>query len=168
MAARPSTSKRASTATSADVAGPTSCQIHPSAVVSDKTQITGKHSVEIGEGSVLHPYARIRADGGKVVIGKGCTVWENAEVGTTADESGHDVEIGDGVSIETGAVVEAKSIGRGSIVGIGAKVGRGARIGQVGEWQVSRSCARTLTYSSNARSHLSWKSEAAMSLQTSL
>ncbi|TKA23432.1 hypothetical protein B0A54_17817, partial [Friedmanniomyces endolithicus] len=42
------------------------CTIHPSAIIADKAQITGSHTVEIGENAVIHPWARIRAEGGKV------------------------------------------------------------------------------------------------------
>ncbi|KAK5131647.1 hypothetical protein LTR08_000774 [Meristemomyces frigidus] len=106
----------------------TPCQIHPSAIIADKAQITGDYTVEIGENAVIHPYAKIRADGGRVVIGKNSMVYERAVIGV-AEGAGQDVVVGDGVNIETGAVVEAKIVGDGSIVDVHAVVARGAVLG---------------------------------------
>ncbi|KAK0300199.1 hypothetical protein LTR54_008894 [Friedmanniomyces endolithicus] len=99
----------------------------PKPIIADKAQITGSHTVEIGENAVIHPWARIRAEGGKVVIGKNSMVYEGATVGTV---DGEDVLIGDSVNIETGAVVEARSVGDGSTVEVNAVVGKGAVLGK--------------------------------------
>ncbi|KAK5113814.1 hypothetical protein LTR62_003198 [Meristemomyces frigidus] len=105
------------------------CAIHSSAIIADKAQITGTHPVTIGQNTVLHPYARIRAEGGAVTIGRNCVVCEGAIVGT-ASENGFDVVIEDYVTIETGAAVEAKTVGYGCEIGVKAVVGREAMIGQ--------------------------------------
>ncbi|TKA38341.1 hypothetical protein B0A54_10632 [Friedmanniomyces endolithicus] len=103
------------------------CNIYPSAIIADKAQITGSHAVEIGENAVIHPWAKIRAEGGKVVIGQNSMVYEGATVGTV---DGGDVLIGDYVNIETGAVVEARSVGDGTTVEVNAVVGKGAVLGK--------------------------------------
>ncbi|TKA65428.1 hypothetical protein B0A55_09383 [Friedmanniomyces simplex] len=103
------------------------CTLHSSAIIADKAQITGSHAVEIGENAVIHPWARIRAEGGRVVIGKNSMVYEGATIGTT---DGGDVIIGDYVNIETGAIVEAISVGDGTTVEVNAVVGKGAVVGQ--------------------------------------
>ncbi|KAK5703657.1 hypothetical protein LTR17_021933 [Elasticomyces elasticus] len=103
------------------------CTIHSTAIVSEKAQFTGSHAVNIGEGAVIHPHARIRAEGGNVTIGKHSMLYERALVGTV---DGEDVTIGDYVNIETGAVVEAKSVGDGTTVEVNAVVGKGAVLGR--------------------------------------
>ncbi|KAK3676046.1 hypothetical protein LTR78_004238 [Recurvomyces mirabilis] len=109
------------------------CKIYSTAIISEKAQVTGTYPVTIGENVVLHPYARIRAEGGSVSIGKGSIVYENAVVGTSKSDGdgGGDVEVGEFVTIETGAVVEAKSVGMGTEVGVKVLIGRGV---VVGEW----------------------------------
>jgi dynactin-6 len=130
MSSRPAgATKRVSTATPADLAPKPPCTIHTSAVVSEKAQITGSHPVEIGENTVIHPYAKIRSDRGSVKIGRNCTVCEKAVVGI-ADGEGT-VVIGDGVNIETGALVEAAIIGDGTSIEVRAIVGRASVLGKV-------------------------------------
>lgn len=106
------------------------CTIHPSAIIADKAQITGSHQVAIGESAVIHPYARIRAEGGRVTIGKNTVVYERAVVGTAEGVGGGDVSIGDYVNIESGALVEAKSVGDGSTVEVNAMIREGAVLGE--------------------------------------
>ena len=106
------------------------CTINLSATIADKAQLTGSHPVEIGENVVIHPYARIRAEGGKVVIGKNSVIYERAIVGTAEGAGGGDVVIGDYVNIETGATVEAKSVGDGTTVEVSAVVKKGAVLGK--------------------------------------
>ncbi|QIW99461.1 hypothetical protein AMS68_004979 [Peltaster fructicola] len=105
------------------------CKIHATATISDRAIITGTHQVEIGENSVLHPYAKIRAEGGRVIIGAYCTIAEAAVVGTSEEHEG-DVVINDYVVIDSGAQVEAASVGYSSEVGIQAVVGHEAIIGK--------------------------------------
>lgn len=130
MASRPAApTKRVSTATPADLAPKPPCTIHSLAVISEKAQITGSHPVEIGENTVIHPYAKIRSDRGSVKIGKNCTVCEKAVIGITGGEG--TVVIGDGVNIETGAQVEAAVVGDGTTIEVRAIVGNGAVLGKV-------------------------------------
>lgn len=89
--------------------------------------------MEIGENVILHPYARIRADHGKVSIGKNSMVYENATIGLSDSDTEGDcrgVAIGDGVNIETGAAVEARSVGEGTTIEVNATVGKGAMVGR--------------------------------------
>ncbi|KAF2770583.1 trimeric LpxA-like protein [Teratosphaeria nubilosa] len=108
------------------------CQIHPSAVIAEKAVLVGTHQVTIGPNTILHPYAKISAENGPVVIGANSMIYENAIVGTSPDTSKSEqaVIIGDYVNIESGVVVEAKSIGDGSVVDVNAVVGRGAVLGR--------------------------------------
>ena len=69
MASRPPTTKRSTvTPYTLPVERPP-CTIDPTAVVADKATIIGTYPVEIAEHAVIHPYARIRAEGGRVTIG---------------------------------------------------------------------------------------------------
>lgn len=126
MTTKPAALKRTSTPISKPP-----CTIHPSAIIADKAQITGTYPVEIGEGVVLHPYARIRAEGGRVIIGKLSMVYERAVVGCEAAGGGGEVVVGECVNIETSVVVEAQRVGDGTVVEVNALVGKGA---VVGEW----------------------------------
>ena len=132
MASRPAApTKRVSTATPADLAPKPPCTIHSLAVISEKAQITGSHPVEIGENTVIHPYAKIRSDRGSVKIGKNCTICEKVVIGIAAGDGERSVVIGDGVNIETGAQVEAAAIGDGTSIEVRAIVGKGAVLGKV-------------------------------------
>ncbi|KAI5356876.1 Putative trimeric LpxA-like superfamily, dynactin subunit 6 [Septoria linicola] len=130
MASRPAnTSKRTSAAmTSEPVAKPPPCKIHSLAVVSDKAQITGSHTVELCDNSVLHPHCKIKADHGIVYVGRSTIICEATIIGVTEGEG--NVIIGDGVLIEAGATIEAKSIGDGTVIEAKAKIGKGAMIGK--------------------------------------
>jgi dynactin 6 len=127
MTSRP-TSKRPTSTPATPVARPP-CHIHAAAIIADKAQISGTHAVEVGENTILHPYAKIRSEHGRVVIGKLSMVYETGVVGV-ADGPDQDVIIGNEVNIETGAVVEAKSVGDGTTIEVNAVVGKGAVIGR--------------------------------------
>ncbi|CAK1364697.1 hypothetical protein CB0940_08354 [Cercospora beticola] len=129
MAARPAPSaKRTSAAVPAELFTRPPCKIHPSAVVSEKAQITGTHTVELCEDSVLHPHSKIKAERGIVYIGKRTIICGATTVGVLEGEG--NVIVGDEVTIEAGAVVEAKSVGDGTVIEAKAKIGRGAVIGK--------------------------------------
>ena len=127
MAARPPTVKR--TTTTAIPAAHPPCTIHPTAVVAEKVLIFGTFPVHISEHAVLHPYCRIRAEGGSVTIGPYCTVAEAAVVGTPLNTAG-DVLLDSWVSVETGADVQAKHVGEVTEVGIKTNIGAGATVGR--------------------------------------
>lgn len=78
---------------------------------------------------MLHPYCRIRAEGGSVTIGPYCTVAENAVVGSPLNQAG-DVLLDSWVSVETSADVQAKHVGEVTEVGIRATLGLGATVGK--------------------------------------
>ncbi|KAM3416709.1 hypothetical protein BST61_g8300 [Cercospora zeina] len=129
MATRPAPSaKRTSAAVPAEVFTRPPCKIHPSAVISEKAQITGTHTVELCEDSVLHPHSKIRAEHGIVYIGKRTIICGATTVGVIEGEG--NVIVGDGVTIEAGAMVEAKSVGDGTVIEAKAKIGKGAVIGK--------------------------------------
>lgn len=128
MTSKPAAPRRAPSTSAAQLVK-TPCQIHPSAIIADKAQITGTYTVEIGENAVIHPYVRIRAENGRVVIGQSSMIYERAVIGLVEGET-QDVVIGDGVNIETGATVQAKNIGDGTTVEVNAVVGAGAVLGR--------------------------------------
>jgi carbonic anhydrase/acetyltransferase-like protein (isoleucine patch superfamily) len=97
-------------------------KIASSAFVSEAAYIVG--DVEIGENSNIWPGAVIRADFGKITIGKNTSIEDNCVIhGAT------DVAIGDNAIIGHGAVVHCRSIGSNVLVGNNATLLNGAEIG---------------------------------------
>jgi carbonic anhydrase/acetyltransferase-like protein (isoleucine patch superfamily) len=101
-------------------------KIHPTAYVNEAAYIVG--DVEIGEHSSIWPGAVIRADTGKVVIGKYTAVEDGVIVHSGKPGEG-DTYIGDYCNIAHGAVVHCKSIGNNVMIGINATILHNAEIG---------------------------------------
>ena len=97
-------------------------KVHPSAFVSEAAYVIG--DVEIGEGSSIWPGAVVRADMGKIAIGRFTCVQDNSVVHGDAD-----VVIGDRVVIGHRALCHAKSVGDRVLIGNGATVNDGVTIG---------------------------------------
>ena len=129
MASRPPTTKRSTvTPYTLPVERPP-CTIDPTAVVADKATIIGTYPVEIAEHAVIHPYARIRAEGGRVTIGPYCVIAETAVVGLPEGQRG-DVVLDRHVSVESGAEVLARRVGEVTEVGVLARVEADATVGR--------------------------------------
>jgi dynactin-6 len=130
MASRPPVTKRSTTTTTSSAlpAARPPCNIDPTAVVADKAQITGSFPVTIGSHAVIHPYARIRAEGGSVTIGAFCIIAEGAIIGFPEGQAG-DVVLDRHVSVESGAEVLAKRVGEVTEVGVHSRIGAGATVG---------------------------------------
>ena len=124
-------------------------KIHPTAFIAPNATVVG--DVEIGEGSSVWFGAVIRADTGKIRIGKFCSVQDNCVLHAETEEKGgetrhYDVLIGDYVTVGHGAVVHGCKVedrcviganssvfneavvGEGSTVGTGAVVPHGMKI----------------------------------------
>ena len=97
-------------------------KIASSAFVSEAAYIVG--DVEIGENSNIWPGAVIRADFGKITIGKNTSIEDNCVV-----HGGTDVIIGDNTIIGHGAVVHCHRIGSNVLVGNNVSLLDGAEIG---------------------------------------
>ena len=97
--------------------------IHPSAFVSEFAYVIG--DVEIGEGSSVWPGTVIRADAGKISIGKNTCIQDNSVVHGDAD-----VVIGDNVVIGHRVMCHAGVVGNRVLIGNGAVVNDGAEIGE--------------------------------------
>ncbi|MDA1348930.1 MAG: gamma carbonic anhydrase family protein [Chloroflexi bacterium] len=98
-------------------------KVHPTAFVSEFAYVVG--DVEIGEGSSIWPGTVVRADSGKITIGKNTCVQDNSVV-----HGDDDVVIGDHVVIGHRAVCHAKTVGDRVLVGNGATVNDGVEIGK--------------------------------------
>jgi carbonic anhydrase/acetyltransferase-like protein (isoleucine patch superfamily) len=89
--------------------------------------------VEIGEGASIWYGAVLRGDNGRIVIGRGTNVQDNATVHVPnhgATLIGDDVTIGHGAVLEGhGAVLEGCVVEQGALIGINAVVLPGAVIG---------------------------------------
>ena len=97
-------------------------RVHPSAFVSESAYVVG--DVEIGEGSSIWPGAVVRADMGKITIGRYTCVQDNSVVHGDAD-----VIIGDNIVIGHRALCHAKEVGNRVLIGNGATVNDGVVIG---------------------------------------
>ena len=97
-------------------------RIHPTAFVSEFAYVIG--DVEIGEGSGIWPGAVVRADTGKITIGRHTCVQDNSVVHGDAD-----VVIGDNVVIGHRVLCHAKRVGDRVLIGNGATVNDGVEIG---------------------------------------
>ncbi len=101
-------------------------QIHPTAFVSEAAYIVG--DVEIGEHSSVWPGAVLRADTGKIKIGKYTAIEDNVVIHSGIPGDG-DTFIGDYANIAHGAVIHGRKIGNNTLVGIQATVLHGSEIG---------------------------------------
>ena len=98
-------------------------EIHPTAFVSEFAYVVG--DVEIGEGSSVWPGTVIRADAGKIAIGKNSCIQDNSVV-----HGDDDVSIGDNVVIGHRVMCHAKTVGNSVLIGNGAVVNDGVEIGE--------------------------------------
>ena len=98
-------------------------KVHPTAFVSELAYVVG--DVEIGEGSSVWPGTVIRADSGRISIGRNTCIQDNSVV-----HGDDDVEIGDNVVIGHRAVCHAKTVGDRVLIGTGATVNDGVEIGE--------------------------------------
>ncbi len=98
-------------------------RVHPTAFVSEFAYVIG--DVEIGEGSSVWPGTVIRADMGRITIGKYTCVQDNSVVHGDAD-----VVIGDYVVIGHRVMCHAKMIGNRVLIGNGATINDGVAIGE--------------------------------------
>ena len=97
-------------------------RVHPTAFVSEAAYIIG--DVEIGEGASIWPGVVIRADMGRMTIGKHTSVQDNSVLHGDAD-----VVIGDRVVIGHMVLCHARSIGDRVLLGSGSTVNEGVEIG---------------------------------------
>ena len=89
--------------------------IAPSAFISEAAYVVG--DVEIGEMSNIWPGAVIRADFGKITIGKNTSIEDNCLIHGPGDAT-----IGDNVIIGHGAVIHCKRIGNYVLIGNNATI----------------------------------------------
>ncbi|MCL6477541.1 MAG: gamma carbonic anhydrase family protein [Peptococcaceae bacterium] len=73
--------------------------------------------VTVGEGSSIWYGAVLRADFGKITIGKNTSIQDNVVIHMTP---GEETKIGDNCTIAHGAVLHTASVGNGSVVGMNA------------------------------------------------
>lgn len=105
-------------------------KIHESAFVSETAYVIG--DVEIGENSSVWPGAVIRADLGKITIGKNTVIEDNCIIhsGTPAFPPVVDVVIGDNVIIGHAAVSNACKIGDNVLIGMNSTILHDVEIGE--------------------------------------
>lgn len=100
-------------------------KIHPDAFIAENATIIG--DVEIKEGANIWFGAVLRADWGKIVIGKNTSVQEHCTMHIAANT---DVIIGDNNVIGHGAMIHGPCvIGDNNLIGINSTVLEGSKIG---------------------------------------
>ncbi len=97
-------------------------KIHETAFISEFAYVVG--DVEIGEGSSVWPGTVIRADSGKITIGKNTCIQDNSVLHGDAD-----VVIGDNVVIGHRVLCHARNVGDRVLIGNGATINDGVDIG---------------------------------------
>ncbi|KAI1930470.1 hypothetical protein LOZ65_001459 [Ophidiomyces ophidiicola] len=116
--------------------------VHPTATISETAYFQGKHSINIGAGTVIHPRAKILSFEGPINLGEGCIIGEKAVIGgplpaasltsstgtdvTTIENSVHIgplATINSGSHIHSAAVIESSAI-----IGRQASIGRHAKV----------------------------------------
>ena len=98
-------------------------KVAETAWVSEFAYVVG--DVEIGEGSSVWPGSVVRADMGKITIGKFTCVQDNSVV-----HGDDDVVIGDNVVIGHRVMCHAKTVGDRTLLGNGATINDGVEIGK--------------------------------------
>lgn len=100
-------------------------EIHESAYIADGAIVLG--DVSLGENSSIWFHATVRGDRGKIHIGNGSNIQDNAVVHVN---EGFPVSIGNYVTVGHGAIIHGCRIGDNSLIGMGAIILNGARIGK--------------------------------------
>ncbi len=100
-------------------------EIHESVYIADGAVVLG--DVCIGEKSSVWFHVTIRADRGKIRIGDGSNIQDNAVVHV---DEGFPVQIGNYVTIGHSAVIHGCRIDHNSLIGMGAVILNGAKIGK--------------------------------------
>jgi carbonic anhydrase/acetyltransferase-like protein (isoleucine patch superfamily) len=100
-------------------------QIHEDTFIADTAVITGK--VIIGKGSSVWFGAVIRGDYDRIEIGEGSNIQDQSVLHVVG---GKPVIIGDQVTVGHGAILHGCKIGHGTIIGMGAIILDGAEIGE--------------------------------------
>ena len=96
--------------------------INKNAYVNEVAYVVGE--VEIDEDSSIWPGAVVRADNGKISIGKRTNIQDNSVV-----HSDYGSSIGDDVTIGHGVVIHSKKIGNNTLIGNGAVLNDNVTIG---------------------------------------
>ena len=97
--------------------------IHPSSFISETSYIVG--DVVILENVSIWPGTVIRADSGKITIGKGTNIQDNSVV-----HSDDAAQIGEYVTIGHRVMCHAKTIGNNSLIGNGSILNDGVILGE--------------------------------------
>ncbi|MBU4563622.1 MAG: gamma carbonic anhydrase family protein [Proteobacteria bacterium] len=92
--------------------------------ISDSARVIG--DVVMGENCYVGHGAIVRADHGKIVLGRGTAVEENVVIHTRWKQ---ECVLEERVTLGHGAIVHCDFLGANSVVGMGAVVGRECRIG---------------------------------------
>ncbi len=93
--------------------------------LADGAKVVG--DVVLEEGANIWYNAVIRADHGKVHIGKGTNIQDNCVIHT---KTGRNLEIGSNVTVGHGAILHGEYIGDNTLIGMGSILLNGTKVGK--------------------------------------
>ncbi|VDL80200.1 unnamed protein product [Nippostrongylus brasiliensis] len=85
-----------------EMAYPEGVEIHPTAIVCREALLEG--SIRVGAGTVVHPFAIIKATNGPIIIGENNIIEDRCLIENILNDGSKVMEIGDQNIIEVGAV----------------------------------------------------------------
>ncbi|RCN41087.1 bacterial transferase hexapeptide repeat protein [Ancylostoma caninum] len=97
-----------------------SVEIHPTAIVCREATLEG--CVSIGAGTVVHPFAIIRATNGPIIIGENNIIEDRSLIENILEDGDKVMEIGNQNIIEVGAIIHAPSIGNNNVLHVQCEV----------------------------------------------
>lgn len=96
-------------------------EIHPTAIVCREATLEG--SIRVGAGTVVHPFAVIKATNGPITIGENNIIEERCLIENILEGDDNTMEIGDQNVVEVGAVIYAPRIGNNNVLHVQCEVG---------------------------------------------
>ncbi|WKX87896.1 hypothetical protein Q1695_007927 [Nippostrongylus brasiliensis] len=104
-----------------EMAYPEGVEIHPTAIVCREALLEG--SIRVGAGTVVHPFAIIKATNGPIIIGENNIIEDRCLIENILNDGSKVMEIGDQNIIEVGAVIHAPRIGSNNVLHVQCEVG---------------------------------------------
>uniref|UniRef100_A0A0K0DA73 Dynactin subunit 6 n=1 Tax=Angiostrongylus cantonensis TaxID=6313 RepID=A0A0K0DA73_ANGCA len=95
-------------------------EIHPTAIVCREATLEG--NVRIGPGTVVHPFAVIKATNAPIIIGENNIIEERSLIENILEGEEKVMEIGNHNVIEVGAVLHARRVGNNNVFHVQCEV----------------------------------------------
>ncbi|CAJ0595406.1 unnamed protein product [Cylicocyclus nassatus] len=99
---------------------PQGVEIHPTAIVCREATLEG--CVSIGAGTVVHPFAVIKATNGPIIIGENNIIEDRSLIENILEDGDKIMQIGNQNIIEVGAIVHSATIGNNNVLHVQCEV----------------------------------------------